>query len=52
MKEGGENARVGIDSFAANLLGKIDHMDVIGRESLGATGTEAGDAFKSGGQSV
>src|SRR5215472_13508829 len=30
MKEGGENARVGIDSFAANLLGKIDHVDVVG----------------------
>jgi glycine cleavage system H lipoate-binding protein len=30
MKEGGENARVGIDSFAANLLGKIDHADVVG----------------------
>jgi glycine cleavage system H lipoate-binding protein len=29
-KEGGENARVGIDSFAANLLGKIDHIDVMG----------------------
>lgn len=26
--EGGENARVGLDSFAANLLGKIDHVDV------------------------
>src|SRR6266436_8687999 len=30
LKEGGENARVGIDSFAANLLGKIDHIDVMG----------------------
>jgi glycine cleavage system H protein len=30
MKEGGETARVGIDSFATNLLGKIDHIDVIG----------------------
>jgi glycine cleavage system H protein len=30
LKEGGENARVGIDSFAANLLGKIDRIDVIG----------------------
>jgi glycine cleavage system H protein len=30
LKEGGENARVGIDSFAANLLGKIDHVDVMG----------------------
>jgi glycine cleavage system H lipoate-binding protein len=30
MKESGENARVGIDSFATNLLGKIDHIDVMG----------------------
>jgi glycine cleavage system H lipoate-binding protein len=30
MKEGGENARVGIDNFATNLLGKIDCIDVIG----------------------
>lgn len=30
MREGSENARVGIDSFAANLLGKIDHVEVAG----------------------
>jgi len=31
LTEGGsENARVGLDSFAANLLGKVDHVDVIG----------------------
>jgi glycine cleavage system H lipoate-binding protein len=30
VAEGGENARVGLDSFAANLLGKIDHVDVTG----------------------
>ena len=30
MKEGGENARVGIDSFAANLMGKIDRIEVAG----------------------
>ena len=30
LKESGENARVGVDSFAANLLGKVDHIDVIG----------------------
>jgi glycine cleavage system H lipoate-binding protein len=30
LKEGGENARVGIDSFGANLLGTIEHIDVIG----------------------
>ena len=29
-KEGGESARVGIDSFAANLLGPIDHVEVAG----------------------
>lgn len=30
MKEAPENARVGLDSFAANLLGKIDRIEVIG----------------------
>jgi glycine cleavage system H lipoate-binding protein len=30
LKEGSENARVGMDSFAANLLGPIEHIDVIG----------------------
>jgi glycine cleavage system H protein len=30
LKERGENARVGVDSFAANLLGKIDHIEVAG----------------------
>jgi glycine cleavage system H lipoate-binding protein len=30
LKEGGENTRVGIDSFAANLLGKIDRVEVMG----------------------
>jgi glycine cleavage system H lipoate-binding protein len=30
MKEGGENARVGIDSLATNLVGKIDRIDVVG----------------------
>jgi len=24
LREGGENARVGVDSFAANLIGKVD----------------------------
>ena len=28
VAEGGEDARVGLDSFAANLLGKVDHVDV------------------------
>jgi glycine cleavage system H protein len=30
LKEDGERARVGVDGFATNLLGKIDHIDVIG----------------------
>ena len=30
LKEDGENARVGVDSFAANLIGKIDRIDVLG----------------------
>ena len=30
LKEGPETARVGIDSFATNLLGHIDHIDAIG----------------------
>src|ERR1700752_82073 len=30
LSEGGENARVGRDSFAANLLRRIDHVDVTG----------------------
>lgn len=30
LKEGPENARVGLDSFAGNLIGKIDRLEVIG----------------------
>lgn len=30
VSEGGESTRVGIDSFAANLLGKVDEVDVVG----------------------
>lgn len=30
LKETAENARVGVDGFATNLVGKIDHIDVIG----------------------
>ena len=30
LREGDENARVGVDSFAANLIGKLDHVDVTG----------------------
>jgi len=30
LKEGPENARVGLDSFAANLIGEIDRVDVVG----------------------
>lgn len=29
MKEANDNARVGLDSFAANLIGKIDAIDVL-----------------------
>ena len=29
-KEGFDNARIGLDSFAANLMGQIDHIDVVG----------------------
>ena len=29
MREGDDNARVGLDSFAADLIGKIEHMDII-----------------------
>lgn len=30
LKEDGENARVGIDSFATNLIGKIDRIEALG----------------------
>ena len=30
MKEGLDNARIGLDSFATNLIGQIDRIDVIG----------------------
>lgn len=30
LREGADNARIGIDSFTANLIGKIDRIDVIG----------------------
>jgi glycine cleavage system H lipoate-binding protein len=30
LHEGGENVRVGVDGFAANLLGKVDTVDVTG----------------------
>jgi len=30
IDEGRQNARIGIDSFAANLLGKIDRVEVVG----------------------
>jgi glycine cleavage system H lipoate-binding protein len=32
MKEGTADARVGIDTFVTNLLGKIDHIDVCGAD--------------------
>ncbi len=31
VKEGPDSARIGLDSFAANLIGKIDHIEVIGQ---------------------
>ncbi len=30
MNEGHENARIGLDAFASNLLGKVDKVEVIG----------------------
>jgi glycine cleavage system H protein len=30
LREGGENARVGVESFATNLIGKLDHIEVAG----------------------
>lgn len=30
LKEGFDNARIGLDSFAANLIGKIDRIEVMG----------------------
>lgn len=30
LKEGPEHARLGLDSFAANLIGQIDRIDVVG----------------------
>ena len=30
VKEGADSARIGLDSFAANLIGQIDKIDVIG----------------------
>jgi glycine cleavage system H lipoate-binding protein len=49
LKEGGENTRVGIDSFAANLLGKIDHVDVTGVNRWVRQGQKL-VTLKSGGQ--
>src|SRR5690348_1000930 len=30
MKEAEESTRVGLDSFAASLIGKIDHLEIVG----------------------
>ncbi|HKS77133.1 MAG TPA: glycine cleavage system protein H [Terriglobales bacterium] len=30
LKEGADNVRVGLDSFAGNLIGKIDRLEVVG----------------------
>jgi glycine cleavage system H protein len=48
-KESGENARVGVDSFAANLLGKIDHIEVAGTNRWVRQGQKL-VTLKSGGQ--
>jgi glycine cleavage system H lipoate-binding protein len=49
LKESGENTRVGIDSFAANLLGKIDQVDVTGVNRWVRQGQKL-VTLKSGGQ--
>ncbi len=49
--EGGENTRVGIDSFAANLVGKIDHLDTISSNRWVRQGQRL-ITIKSGEQSV
>lgn len=51
MSEGGENTRVGIDSFAANVLGKIDHVDAISPNRWIRQGQKL-VTIKSGDQSV
>ena len=50
LKEGSENARVGIDSFAANLLGPIERIDVIGLNRWVRQGQKL-VTIQSGGQS-
>jgi glycine cleavage system H lipoate-binding protein len=30
IDEGRQNARVGVDSFAANLIGAVDHLEIVG----------------------
>jgi glycine cleavage system H protein len=49
LKESGENTRVGIDSFAANLLGTIDQVDVTGVNRWVRQGQKL-VTLKSGGQ--
>lgn len=51
VAEGGENARVGLDSFAANLLGKIDHVDVTAANRWIRQGQKLA-TLSSGGQSL
>ena len=49
LREGGETARVGVDSFATNLIGKIDHVDVAGVNRWVRQGQKL-VTLKSGGQ--
>lgn len=50
LREGGETARVGVDSFAANLIGKVDHIEVAGVNRWVRQGQKL-VTLKSGGQS-
>jgi len=51
VNEGNENARIGLDSFAANLIGKIDQIDVIGENRWIRQGQKFA-TVKSGGTTV
>jgi glycine cleavage system H protein len=51
LREVNETTRVGIDSFAANLVGKIDHVDVIGENRWIRQGQKFA-TLKSGGLSL
>jgi glycine cleavage system H protein len=51
LKEGPERARVGLDSFAVNLLGKIDRIDITGENRWIRQGQKIA-TLTSGGTSV